>query len=116
MKHQLITAVIARASDIFRQLSPRGSYGLDVLRGRQRWSGADLRGRAKSYGGSYAHARWLASKALVQAGGAIIPTEHGQLQSAVYAGQSDYGDLLAVTVDGQTYVAPTKGRSNWTAQ
>ena len=43
-----------------------GAYQRDVLTGRARWSGADLRGRARQYGGRYAEAR-RAALVLVQA-------------------------------------------------
>ena len=35
----------------------RGSYQSEVLRGGQRWSGGDLKGRASKYGARYAASR-----------------------------------------------------------
>ena len=35
----------------------RGSYQTDLLTGRARWSGSDLRGRAKKWSGRYARSR-----------------------------------------------------------
>lgn len=35
----------------------RGTYQQDLLTGRARWSGSDLRGTAKKFGGRYARSR-----------------------------------------------------------
>ena len=35
----------------------RGTYQRDLLEGRARWSGSDLRGKARQYGGRYATSR-----------------------------------------------------------
>ena len=55
------------------QLNPRARYARDVIRGRQKWSGADLRGLAKTrFGAAYAAQRHNALRALERAGGTVI--------------------------------------------
>ncbi len=81
-------------------LSPRQRYARDVLEGRQNWSGSDLCGEAKRWGGSYARQRAAASDALVKAGGCIIRVEHGRLVSAVRACVDDFGRVIYATHDG----------------
>lgn len=44
-----------------------GAYQRDALTNRQRWSGADLKGKAKKWGGKYARARKSAFNKLVSA-------------------------------------------------
>lgn len=70
------------AHDILSAERPRlGRYAHDVIDGRQRLSGADLKGRASSFGPSYRRARLAAVDAIEQAGGHIRrdPSRHGRL-------------------------------------
>lgn len=75
-------------------LHPRARYARDVIRGRQRWSGADLRGLAKTrFGPAYAAQRDNALRALERAGGAVISiAPHGLLITAVPVGEGRYTD------------------------
>lgn len=57
----------------------RSQYAKNVILGHQIWSGADLKGAAKKYGKHYADMRRLARQAVIEAGGAVIPVEHGRL-------------------------------------
>lgn len=60
----MIDTIIAAAA-----ASLRGQYARDVVSGRQRWSGSDLRGKARKYGYSYSVQRRKARAALFAAGG-----------------------------------------------
>ncbi len=98
---QRIKTVLSAAS---AQLNPRAHYAYHVLWGEQRWSGADLRGKAKKWGANYEVQRNKARAALHAAGGAVIPAEKGRLVSAVYVGADDYGGAIYQTLDGvRTY-------------
>ena len=82
-------------------LSSRQHYAKDVLRGYQRWSGADLRGKASNYGGSYARQRNSARTAWMHAGGLIVKAKQtGLLMSAVALCQDDFGNAVYMTHDG----------------
>ena len=94
--------VIEEAGEL---LNPRAGYARDVLRGWQRWSGADLQGRAKKFGASYAQQRGKAAGALREAGGAIIPVEHGFLVTGVYVGADDFGAAVYHTTVGVAVTA-----------
>ena len=52
-------------------LSPRATYGHDVLDGGQRWSGNDLKGKARMWA-SYHWTRCAATAALMKAGGECV--------------------------------------------
>lgn len=73
-------------------LNPRAHYARAVIRGRQRWSGADLRGLAKTrFGAAYAEQRDNALRALERAGGTVISTApHGLRVTAVPLGDGYY--------------------------
>jgi hypothetical protein len=70
--------------------SLRGQYARDVVTGRQRWSGSDLKGKARKYGYTYARQRAKARAALAAAGGCIIAIDHGLNVSAVAIGDDIY--------------------------
>ena len=84
----MIDTIIAAAT-----ASLRGQYARDCITGRQRWSGSDLRGKARKYGYSYSVQRRKAHAALIAAGGVIIAIDHGLLVSAV-------------AIDADTYATP----------
>ena len=82
-------------------LSSRQNYAKDVLRGYQLWSGSDLRGKASTYGGSYARQRNAARTAWAHVGGSIVKAKRtGLLMSAVLIGPDDYGNDVYLTHDG----------------
>ena len=81
----MIAAIIAAAA-----ASLRGQYARDVVTGAQRWSGSDLRGKARKYGHTYAVQRAKARAALYRAGGVIIAIDHGLRVSAVALGDDIY--------------------------
>ena len=58
-----------------------------VILGLQRWSGADLRGRARDYGAGYARQRSAARRALEAAGGTVVA--HGPHGRPVTGAQID---------------------------
>ena len=78
----------------------RGAYARAVVAGQQRWSGADLRGKAKRYGSTYARQRRKARKALKAAGGVVVAVEHGRLRTAVEICVDDYGNQVYLTSVG----------------
>lgn len=78
--------------------SLRGQYARDVVTGRQRWSGSDLRGKARKYGHTYARQRRKARAALFAAGGVIIAIDHGLIVSAVRIDADSYMTLRGVAV------------------
>jgi len=82
----------------------RGAYAANVVRGRQRWSGADLQGKARKFGASYARQRRKARAALEMAGGDVIATEHGRLRTAVQVCVDDYGREVYATHAGYAVV------------
>lgn len=84
-------------------------YAAAVLRGDRTWSGADLHGRAKRYGTSYAARRRDALRALNAAGGCVVAVDHGRLVSAVVACTDDYGDVVYSTLAG--YASPRQRAS-----
>jgi len=81
----MINTIIAAAA-----ASLRGQYARDVVSGRQRWSGSDLRGKARKFGHTYAVQRRKARAALIAAGGVIIAIDHGLNVSAVALGDDIY--------------------------
>jgi len=81
----MIDTIIAAAA-----ASLRGQYARDVVTGRQRWSGSDLKGKARKYGRSYYVQRRKARAALFAAGGCIIAIDHGLNVSAVQVGDDIY--------------------------
>ena len=95
-----INTVIAEAIEAHKKAHPRAQYALDVLAGRQRWSGADLKGKANKYGGHYARQRARAAMFLFDAGGKIVPGANGLLISATRIGTDDEGNELLDTLYG----------------
>jgi len=75
----------------------RGAYAQNVVTGQQRWSGADLRGKAKRYGSSYGRQRRKAEKALEAAGGEVVAVEHGRLVTGVALCVDDFGNQIYMT-------------------
>lgn len=72
-------------TEAIASLSPRQRYAAEVIRGQRRWSGMDLKGKAKRYGGSYERQRSIARAAFQRAGGLILPVDNGLRVSAVPA-------------------------------
>ena len=89
----MINTIIAAAA-----ASLRGQYARDVVSGRQRWSGSDLRGKARKFGHTYARQRAKARAALYRAGGVIIAIDHGLNVSAVQIGDDIYMTLRGVAM------------------
>jgi hypothetical protein len=89
----MIQSIIAAAT-----ASLRGQYARDVVSGRQRWSGGDLRGKARKYGYSYSVQRRKARAALFAAGGVIIAIDHGLNVSAVRIDAENYLTLRGVAI------------------
>ena len=89
----MIAAIIAAAA-----ASLRGQYARDVVSGRQRWSGSDLRGKARKYGHTYAIQRRKARAALFAAGGCIIAIDHGLNVSAVRIDADSYATMRGVAI------------------
>ena len=89
----MIGAIIAAAT-----ASLRGQYARDVVSGRQRWSGSDLKGKARKYSYSYYAQRRKARAALFAAGGVIIAIDHGLNVSAVRIDAENYLTLRGVAV------------------
>ena len=89
----MLNTIIAAAA-----ASLRGQYARDVVSGRQRWSGSDLRGKARKYGRSYYIQRRKARAALFAAGGCIIAIDHGLNVSAVAIDADSYMTLRGVAV------------------
>jgi hypothetical protein len=89
----MLNTIIAAAA-----ASLRGQYARDVVSGRQRWSGSDLRGKARKYGRSYYIQRRKARAALFAAGGVIIAIDHGLNVSAVQIGDDIYATMRGVAV------------------
>ncbi len=87
----MIESIIAIAASTLR-----GQYAQDVVNGRQRWSGSDLRGKARKYGASYAIQRRKARAALFAAGGVIIAIDHGLNVSAVRIDADSYDTLRGI--------------------
>jgi hypothetical protein len=89
----MIESILAAAA-----ASLRGQYARDVVTGRQRWSGSDLKGKARKYGHTYARQRRKAHAALAAAGGVIIAIDHGLLVSAVAIDADSYMTARGVAV------------------
>jgi len=83
---EIIDQKTKEAIALLDQWGNRSEYARSVLRGYQRWSGADLKGKAKKFGASYARQRKIAAKAWTQVGGELIRVEHGLIVSAVRIG------------------------------
>jgi hypothetical protein len=81
-------------------LPSRARYARDVIYGDQRWSGADLRGKAKKFGAGYARQRNRARTALFDAGGMILAINRGRHVTAVPVGTDDYGRAIYQTPNG----------------
>ena len=89
----MIDTILAAAA-----ASLRGQYARDVVTGRQRWSGGDLKGKARKYSYSYYVQRRKARAALFAAGGVIIAIDHGLNVSAVAIGDDIYLTARGVAV------------------
>lgn len=75
-----------------QHLNPRAHYARDVLSGYQRWSGADIKGKARRFGAGYARQRSKAASALLKAGGCIVAERRtGRLRTAALLCVDDYG-------------------------
>ena len=83
-------------------LRPRQGYAADVILGRQRWSGADLRGAARRWGAVYAQQRRDAARAWLAAGGDMVAVDHGLIVGGV---------VIAVGPDGCVVYETTAGRA-----
>jgi hypothetical protein len=91
--------------------SPRAGYALDVLRGRQLWSGADLKGNAKKFGASYAGQRVRAAYIWRDAGGIVAPSgDNGKRLSFVQIGIDDFGNGIYQSRSGSTWVPNKSGK------
>ena len=89
----MLSTIIAAAA-----ASLRGQYARDVVSGRQRWSGSDLRGKARKYGHTYYIQRAKARAALYRAGGVIIVIDHGLNVSAIRIDAGSYMTARGVAV------------------
>jgi hypothetical protein len=87
------------------QATLRGQYARDTVAGRQRWSGADLKGKAARYGASYYVQRRKARAALFAAGGCVLTVDHGRDVTAVRVSVDDYGNEVFDTPRGLAVVA-----------
>jgi hypothetical protein len=93
----LVNSVQQNAREILPRLT-RSKYADDVIAGNQEWSGADLKGKARRYGGSYASMRIHARTALHRAGGCLqYCGKHGRTLLCVRVGQDDYGNAIFQT-------------------
>jgi hypothetical protein len=99
MKTTKLTQVCDKACGMLR-----GAYAQAVVTGQQRWSGADIRGKAAYYGSTYARQRRKAKKALKAAGGEVVAVEHGRLVTAVALCVDDFGNQVYMTAD--SFVRP----------
>ena len=90
--YEIDTIIAAAAASL------RGQYARDVVSGRQRWSGSDLKGKARKYGYSYSVQRRKAHAALRAAGGVIIAIDHGLLVSAVAIDADSYATSRGVAI------------------
>lgn len=97
MKHRQsqLSRVIESARDALLRDHPRASYADDVLGGHRAWSGADLRGKARKFAGSYARQRMRAAQYLRDAGGAIgYVGRYGKACAVVCVGMDDFGSAI----------------------
>ena len=92
-KIPVINTILAAAA-----ASLRGQYARDVVTGKQRWSGSDLKGKARKYGHTYYIQRRKARAALFAAGGCIIAIDHGLNVSAVRIDAGNYMTARGVAV------------------
>ncbi len=81
-------------------LPVRAQYARAVIEGDQRWSGADLRGKARKFGAGYARQRSRARTALFNAGGCIVAIDRGLNVTAVQVGTDDMGRTIYATTHG----------------
>ena len=82
------------ACRLFRSLYPRASeYACDVIMGLRAWSGADLQGKAKKYGRSYAVQRNRAAECFDICNGVRVRANR-RIVSAVYLCMDDYGNAV----------------------
>lgn len=82
-------------------LRTRQNYARDVIMGYQAWSGADLKGKARRYGGGYARQRDTARSAVNAAGGLVLPVGNaGRLCLCERIGMDDMGNALYATTQG----------------
>jgi hypothetical protein len=81
-------------------LPNRARYARDVIYGDQRWSGSDLKGKARKFGAGYARQRTRARTALFNAGGMILAINRGRHVTAVPVGTDDYGNAVYATPNG----------------
>jgi hypothetical protein len=91
-------------------LPTRARYARDVIEGYQRWSGSDLKGKARKFGAGYARQRNRARTALFDAGGMILSVDHGRHVTAVCVGTDDYWQAIYQTPNG-TAVQATANRA-----
>lgn len=85
-------------------ISERANYTRNVIRGVQNLSGSDLRGAAKTWGGSYHRQRQYAIDVWTWAGGEEVQVEHGRRVLAVAVCIDDYGRAVYDTGEGPRYV------------
>ena len=81
-------------------LPDRAQYARAVIEGDQRWSGADLKGKAKRFGAGYARQRSRARTALFNAGGCIVAIDRGLNVTATVVGTDDMGRTIYATTRG----------------
>ena len=87
--------------DAARESNAVNDYAMACVCGDRSWSGSDLQGLAKKYGGGYWRARDRARKVVEAAGGCIIPVERGRLVTAA---------LYRTAGDGTKYYQTTAGK------
>jgi hypothetical protein len=92
-------------------LRPQQRYAAEVLTGQRLWSGADLKGKAKKYGASYALQRRAAKDALRKAGGEVIEVEHGRKVAAVLLRADADGGCVYATAAGLYRLAAGERRA-----
>jgi hypothetical protein len=86
---------LENAHSLLTSRHPRAGYAHAVLSGVQRWSGADLQGKARRYGYGYHRQRNYAKWAWFEAGGLLLSIgPQGRIESAVYVGADDYGNAI----------------------
>tara|TARA_R110000868_G_C10574268_1_gene738025 strand:+ start:318 stop:650 length:333 start_codon:yes stop_codon:yes gene_type:complete len=104
----MLNTIIAAAT-----ASLRGQYARDCVSGRQRWSGGDLRGKARKYSYNYYIQRRKARAALFAAGGCIIAIDHGLNVSAVAIGDDIYLTARGVAMRCGTRYRIEAGVTDW---
>lgn len=81
------------------RLRPRQRYARDVILGQQRWSGSDIRGKARGFV-SYLWQRLDARKAFLSAGGELIALKSGLIVGATQTCTDDFGNVIYETTEG----------------